>query len=314
MNETFLTGFERIIERAKKVEKPMRVAIAAADAENIVRGAFQAQDAGFVEPILIGNEHKIRAVLENTGQADRDVQIIDASGGDSSVQFAIEMINSGDADCLMRGNSSTRDFLMPVLNKSNHLIVPDTLVTHINFLKIPGLERMVAISDVTLLINPPMEARKQVVKNMVKALNAFDVEKPNIALLALVEKPSYHMRDTVEDQTMVRENEKRPFADCNLVGPIAYDLIVSKEAARLKGYDCPYCGEFDGIVVPNLATGNVMVKVLQQSAGADGFGVLVGAKIPIAITSRADKPEQAFYSLAACAAMWSAPAYKKFFD
>ena len=314
MNESFMTGFDRIVERAKKVEKPMRVAIAAADAENIVRGAFLAQDAGFVEPILIGNGNKIRAVLESIGQADRDVQIIDASGGDSSVQFAIEMINSGDADCLMRGNSSTRDFLMPVLNKSNHLIVPDTLVTHINFLKVPGLERMVAISDVTLLINPPMEARKQVVKNMVKALNAFDVEKPNIALLALVEKPSYHMRDTVEDQTMVRENEKRPFADCNLVGPIAYDLIVSKEAARLKGYDCPYCGEFDGIVVPNLATGNVMVKVLQQSAGADGFGVLVGAKIPIAITSRADKPEQAFYSLAACAAMWSAPAYKKFFD
>ena len=314
MNETFLTGFERIIERAKKVEKPMRVAIAAADAENIVRGAFQAQDAGFVEPILIGNEHKIRAVLENIGQADRDVQIIDASGGDSSVQFAIEMINSGDADCLMRGNSSTRDFLMPVLNKSNHLIVPDTLVTHINFLKIPGLERMVAISDVTLLINPPMEARKQVVKNMVKALNAFDVEKPNIALLALVEKPSYHMRDTVEDQTMVRENEKRPFADCNLVGPIAYDLIVSKEAARLKGYDCPYCGEFDGIVVPNLATGNVMVKVLQHNAGATGCGVLVGAKIPVAITSRSDAPEQAFYSLAACAAMWDAPAYKKIFD
>ncbi|MDO4862057.1 MAG: phosphate acyltransferase [Eubacteriales bacterium] len=314
MNESFMTGFDRIVERAKKVEKPMRVAIAAADAENIVRGAFLAQDAGFVEPILIGNGNKIRAVLENIGQADRDVTVIDASGGDSSVQFAIEMINSGDADCLMRGNSSTRDFLMPVLNKSNHLIVPDTLVTHINFLKVPGLERMVAISDVTLLINPPMEARKQVVKNMVKALNAFDVEKPNIALLALVEKPSYHMRDTVEDQTMVRENEKRPFADCNLVGPIAYDLIVSKEAARLKGYDCPYCGEFDGIVVPNLATGNVMVKVLQQSAGADGFGVLVGAKIPIAITSRADKPEQAFYSLAACAAMWSAPAYKKFFD
>ena len=304
MNETFLTGFERIIERAKKVEKPMRVAIAAADAENIVRGAFQAQDAGFVEPILIGNEHKIRAVLENIGQADRDVQIIDASGGDSSVQFAIEMINSGDADCLMRGNSSTRDFLMPVLNKSNHLIVPDTLVTHINFLKIPGLERMVAISDVTLLINPPMEARKQVVKNMVKALNAFDVEKPNIALLALVEKPSYHMRDTVEDQTMVRENEKRPFADCNLVGPIAYDLIVSKEAARLKGYDCPCCGEFDGIVVPHLLAGNSIVKVLETHTDTVSCGVLVGANIPIAITGRSEKPIASYLSLAACCSQW----------
>ena len=314
MNEQFLTGFEGIVEKAKKVDRPMRVAIAAADAENILRGAFMAQDAGFVEPILIGNEHKIRAVLERIGQAERDVQVIDASGGDSSVQFAIEMINSGDADCLMRGNSSTRDFLMPVLNKSNHLIKEDALVTHVVFLKVPGLERLLAVSDVTLLINPPMDARKEVVKNMVKALNAFDVKHPNIALLALVEKPSYQMRDTVEDQTMVRENNMRPFADCSLVGPIAYDLIVSKEAARLKGFDCPYCGEFDGIVVPNLATGNVMVKVLQQSAGASGFGVLVGARIPIAITSRADKPDQAFYSLSACAAMWGSGIYKKFSD
>ena len=313
MNENFLTGFEGIVEKAKKVDRPMRVAIAAADAENILRGAFMAQDAGFVEPILIGNENKIRAVLERIGQAEREVQVIDASGGDSSVQFAIEMINSGDADCLMRGNSSTRDFLMPVLNKSNHLIKEDALVTHVVFLKIPGLERLLAVSDVTLLINPPMDARKEVVKNMVKALNAFDVKHPNIALLALVEKPSYQMRDTVEDQTMVRENNMRPFADCNLVGPIAYDLIVSKEAARLKGYECPCCGEFDGIVVPNLATGNVMIKVLQHSAGAEGCGVLVGAKIPVAITSRADEPEQSFYSLAACAAMWDAPAYKNIF-
>lgn len=314
MNENYLSGFDGIVEKAKAVERPMRVVIAAADAENILRGAFRAQDEGFVEPILVGNEHKIRATLERIGMAERDVRVVDASGGDSSIQYAIEMINAGDADCLMRGNSSTRDFLMPVLNKSNHLIQDNALVTHINFLKIPGLQRLLAISDVTLLINPPMDLRKKVVQNMVKALNAFDVKHPNIALLALVEKPSYHMRDTVEDQTMVRENERRPFADCNLVGPIAYDLIVSKEAARLKGYDCPCCGEFDGIVVPNLATGNVMVKVLQQSAGASGFGVLVGARIPIAITSRADDPDQSFYSLAACAAMWSAPSYKGFFN
>ncbi len=312
MGEKYLSGFDEIIEKAKAVERPMRAAVAAADAENIVRGVFMAQDAGFVEPILVGNEGKIRAVLERIGEAGRDVQIIDASGGDSSVQYAIEMINAGSADCLMRGNSSTRDFLMPVLNKSNHLIQPDCLVTHINFLKVPGLERLLAISDVTLLINPPMDARKEVVKNMVKAFKAFGVDRPNIALLALVEKPSYQMRDTVEAQTMVRDNERRPFADCNLVGPIAYDLIVSKEAARLKGYDCPYCGEFDGIVVPNLATGNVMVKVLQQSAGATGFGVLVGATIPIAITSRADQPDQAFQSLAACAAMWGSGIYRKF--
>ena len=313
MDQKILKGFEGIVAKAKACERPMRVAVAAADAENILRGVFMAQDAGFVEPILIGSTNKINAVLERIGMTDRKYEIYSASGGDSAVQFAIEMINAGDADTLMRGNTSTRDFLMPVLNKANHLIQEDALVTHVVFLKVPGYERVLAISDVTLLINPPMDVRKRVVTNMVKALNAFDVKHPNIALLAMVEKPSYHMRDTVEDQTMVRENGMRPFADCNLVGPIAYDLIISKEAARLKGYDCDVCGEFDGIVVPNLMSGNLLVKVLHHNAGAEGCGVLVGAKIPIAITSRADDPEQAFYSLAACAAMWDAPAYKGLF-
>ena len=165
------------------------------------------------------------------------------------------------------------------------------------------------MSDVTLLINPSADGRREVLKNMVRALKVFDVEHPNIALLAMVEKPSFHMRDTVEDQTMVKEHLQRPIADCNIAGPIAYDLIMSKEAARLKGYDCPFCGEFDGIVVPNLISGNLMVKVLQRNAGATGCGILVGAKIPIAICSRADEPEQAFLSLAACAAMWDSGKY-----
>jgi len=313
MEENVLKGFESIVAKARACERPMRVAVAAADAENILLGLFKAQEAGFAEPILIGNENKIRAVLEKIGMADRRYEIHTAAGGDSAVQYAIEMINAGDADTLMRGNTSTRDFLMPVLNKANHLIQTDALVTHVVFLKVPGYSRLLAISDVTLLINPPMDCRKQVVRNMVKALNAFDIKNPNIALLAMVEKPSYHMRDTVEDQTMVRENQQRPFAECNLYGPIAYDLIISKEAARLKGYDCPCCGEFDGIVVPNLMSGNLLVKVLHHNAGAEGCGVLIGAKIPIAITSRSDDPDQAYYSLAACAAMWDAPAYKKIF-
>ena len=209
----------------------------------------------------------------------------------------------------MRGNTQTRDFLMPVLNKANHLIREDALVTHVVFLKVAGYERVLAISDVTLLINPPMEMRKKVVANMVRALKVFGVEKPNIALLSLVESPSFQMRDSVEDQTMVRQHASRPIADCNLVGPIAYDLIMSKEAARLKGFDCPFCGEFDGIVVPNLFSGNLLVKVLQRNAGATGCGILVGAKIPIAICSRADEPEQAYLSLAACTAMWASGKY-----
>ena len=89
-----------------------------------------------------------------------------------------------------------------------------------------------------------------------------------------------------------------------MVGPIPYDLIVSKEAARLKNYDCEYCGEFDGIVVPNLMAGNLLIKVLQMNARANSLGMIVGAKVPIAITSRSDSKEQAYLSLAACATMF----------
>lgn len=295
--------FDKIVEKAKMIGKPLRVALAGADAENILQGLFEAQKAGFAEPILIGNEDKIIPLLEQLGLKDGKYNLQAISDGDSAVQYAIEMVNAGKADCILRGNTQTRDLLMPILNKANHLVEPGALVTQVDFLKIPGYEKIMAISDVTLLISPTADMREDVVRNMVRAFNAFGVEKPNIALLAMVEKPSFHMRDTVEDQTMVKKHLQRPIADCNLAGPISYDLIVSKESARLKGFDCPYCGDFDGIVVPNLISGNLMVKVLQNNAGATGFGVLVGTRCPVAVVGRSDSPEQTFLSLAGCAAI-----------
>ena len=304
MDIEFAKEFEPIVNKARAAGKKMRVAIAGADSESILTGLFAAEADGFVEPILIGNYKRIQAMTEKIGVSDRSYDLQPVDDSTNVVQFAIEMIKAGNADALMRGNTSTRDFLMPVLNKANHLIKKDNLVTHVCFLKIPGYEKLLAVSDVTLLINPSADGRREVVKNMVRALRVFDVYHPNIALLSLVEKPSFQMRDTVEDQTMVRQHMQNPIEDCNLVGPISYDLIMSKEAARLKNYDCPCCGEFDGIVVPNLMTGNVMVKALQLNGGAESCGILVGARVPIAITGRSDNPEKAFLSLAACTAMW----------
>ena len=312
MSVEFAKEFEGIVSKARAEGKRLRVALAGADSENILQGLFEAEADGFVEPILIGNYKRIQQIIEKLNLKDRSFDLQPVDDNTNVVQYAIEMIKSGNADALMRGNTSTRDLLMPVLNKANHLVRDDRLVTHVVFLKIPGYEKLLAISDVTLLINPSADGRREVLKNMVRALRVFDVEHPNIALLAMVEKPSFQMRDTVEDQTMVREHAQRPIADCNIAGPIAYDLIMSKEAARLKGFDCPWCGEFDGVVVPNLMTGSVMVKVLQRNAGAKGCGILVGAKVPIAITSRSDSPTQAYLSLAACTAMWKDPDRKYF--
>jgi phosphotransacetylase len=295
--------FNHIVEKAKSFNRPWQVAVAGANSENILQGVFAAQEAGFAEPILIGNFKKTKEMLDNLGLADRKYDFYPVSSATSPVQYAIEMIQAGSADVLVRGNIQTRDFLLPIMNKSNHLIEEGKLVTHINVMRFEEYPRLISVSDCTLLVEPSIEQREDVIRNMVEALSHFGIRKPNIALLSLVEKPSFHMRDTVEAQTIVMHHKEEPIADCNLFGPITYDLIISKEAARLKHYKCEYCGEFDGIVVPNLLAGNLICKFWDAHLTGTGCSVLVGARIPVAISGRSESPTHAFLSLAASIAM-----------
>lgn len=297
-----LTNFDQIVERAKQSFKPKRVVIAGADAENILLGAFQAQQAGFATPVLVGEQEKILPMLERLGLKDQPHRLVGTQGGENAVQRAIDLISQGEGDVLMRGNTQTREFLMPLLDKKNGLRT-DKLLTHIDLVSMPEYHKLIAIGDVTVTIEPSLQQKKLIIANMAEMLESVGYEKPNIALLSMVEKVSFHMKDTVEAQELVKEHSQKPIANCNLVGPIAYDLILSKEAARLKGYDCPLCGEFDGIIVPSLLAGNLIVKCWQMHAHAKTCGVVIGAKIPVALTSRSDDKEVAFQSLAFCAAL-----------
>ena len=297
-----LKNFEPIVERAKQVSKPKRVVIAGADAENILLGAFEAQDAGFVTPVLVGEESKVVPMLERLGLKDKPYRLAATQPGENVAQTAVDLVKQGEGDMLMRGNTQTREFLLPLLVPENGLRT-DKLLTHIDLVCMPEYPKVIAIGDVTVTIEPNLQQKKLIIGNMVETLKAVGYEKPNIALLSMVEKVAFHMKDTVEAQELVREHAHRPIADCNLVGPIAYDLILSKEAARLKGYDCPLCGEFDGIIVPSLLAGNLIVKCWQMHAHAQTCGVVIGAKVPVALTSRSDDKEVAFHSLAFCTAL-----------
>jgi phosphotransacetylase len=296
-------NFDFIVDKAKTIDKPIRVIIAGADCENILRGAFEAQAAGFAELILAGNEKRITDLLKKLGLISKKYTLVPVPEEENVVQHCIDMIHDGKADVLMRGNTQTRDFLLPIMDHNNHLLEDGKLLTQVTMVKFPDYDRVLAVSDVTVLVHPDQNQRKKIVKNLVGLLITLGYEKPNVALLALTEQPAFHMPDTIEAQNIVHDHNEHPIANCELVGPISYDLIVSKEAARLKGYDCPLCGEFDGVVVPDLLTGNLLVKSLQMNGHASSCGVVVGARIPIALTSRSDTKEQSFLSLAACAAM-----------
>ena len=297
-----MKNFDQIVERAKRSFRKMRVVIAGADAENILLGTFEAQDAGFATPVLVGEAEKIEPMLERLGLKDKTYRLVATQPGEDVVQAAVNVIRRGEGDVLMRGNTQTRDFLMALLDKKNELRTDKRLV-QIDLVSMPEYPKLIAIGDVTVTIEPNLQQKKQIIRSMAETLEAVGYDKPNIALLSMVEEVNYHMKDTMEAQQLVRSHADTPIANCNLVGPIAYDLILSKEAARLKGYDQPLCGEFDGIVAPSLLAGNLIVKCWQMHAKAKTCGVVVGAKVPVALTSRSDDKEVSFLSLAFCAAL-----------
>lgn len=302
MEHVFEQNFNFVIERAKALKKRARVVVTGAYIDNIVSAVFKAEEEGFVYPVLVGSEDRILEVLERLGLKDRNYQICNVAAGDDLVQSAIDVVNAGMGDILMRGNTSTRNFLMPILNKSNKL-VKNKIVSEVSLVKVPYYDRILALSDVSVSVNPSVEQRIEIIKNMVEVLDTLGIEHPNVAVLALVEKPSFHMRDTVEAQNIVREHEAEPIADCNIVGPISWDLIVSKESAEAKDFKCDLCGEFDAVLMPNVMAGNITMKVLSMSANVNSCGVLVGTTVPVAMASRSSSVERAYLSLCVAAAM-----------
>ena len=284
-----LESFEGILERVPKMSRPMRVILAGSDGENMIKGLFAAQEKGIAQPVLVGDRARTMTVLERFGLEREPYTMVDTPPGHNITQAAIDTLNAGGGDVLMRGNIPTRT---------------DRLMSHVSLASLPEYPKLLALSDMTVIIKPNMSQKKEIIRNTADALKAFGYENPKLALLSLVEKVTFHMQDTVEAQRLVAEQKQRPFADCELWGPIAYDLILSKEAARLKDYDCPYSGGgFDGIIAPDLSTANVLVKSWLIHAHAVTCGAVVGARVPIALTSRSADEEETYLSIVFCAVL-----------
>lgn len=226
-----LKNFDKILERVPKMSRPMRVILAGSDGENMLKGIFAAQEKGLVQPVLVGDRARTITVLEQFGLEREPYTMVDTPPGHNITQEAIDIVNSGDGDVLMRGNIPTRDFLMPVLDKTNHLRT-DRLMSHVSLASLPEYPKLLALSDMTVIIKPNMSQKKEIIRNTADALKAFGYENPKLALLSLVEKVTFHMQDTVEAQRLVSEQKQRPFADCELWGP---SPTTSSSARRPRG-------------------------------------------------------------------------------
>lgn len=295
-----LKNFDNIISRIPKLDRPLRVILAGSDGENMLKGLFQAQERGLVQPVLVGDRARTMVKLEELGLEKEPYTMVETPPGHSIPQAAIDIVNGGDGDILMRGNLPTREFLLPCTDAKNGLRT-DTLMSHVSLVSLPEYPKLLALSDMTVNVAPNLSQKKAIIKNMADSLKAFGYENPKLALMALAEKVTFHIPDTIEAQRLMTEQQQKPFADCELWGPIAYDLIVSPEACRLKNYDCPWAGGgFDGIIAQDLIAANTLVKSWLIHANATTCGAVVGAEVPIALTSRSAAVEETFLSLVFC--------------
>lgn len=297
-----LQNFDQMLKMVPKLDRPLRVVLAGSDGENMLQGLFQAQEMGFAQPVLVGDRARTVAKLEELGLEKEPYTMVETTPGDSIVHGAINVIRYGDGDILMRGNMLAHDFLAPLMDRNTGLRDGDRIMSHVALANLPEYPKLLALADMTVIIRPDLSKKKAIIRNTVDALNALGYDKPKLALLSLVEKGTFRMQDTVEAQSLVYEQKRAPFVDADLWGPISYDLILSKEAARLKRYDCPWTGGgFDGIIAPELTTANTLLKSWLIHAHSDLCGAVIGAKVPIAMTSRSVSARESLLSLAFCA-------------
>jgi phosphate butyryltransferase len=290
-------SLREILDRAKKKKLKQKLAVAAAEDIYILRALARLHQSGLVEPILIGNKNLINELAKQENIPISKYSIIDTKSTQESASKAVELIRDGHADLLMKGMLSTKTLLVEVLNKDTG-IAAQNLLNHMALFESPYYHKVFAVTDAAMNVAPDKIEKVAIIQNTVNAFIKIGVKLPKVALLTAVEKVNPKMLDTVEAAAIVEQHYESRIADCIIEGPMALDLAVSKVAAEHKHFIGNVPGDADILVVPEITSGNILYKSLTCLGGAKTAGVVIGAKVPIILTSRADSDESKLYSIA----------------
>ncbi len=292
--------FSEIVAKARASETRRVLAVAAADDEHVIEAVLKARREGIADAILVGDAINIRALIRGQGGDPADFEIAAVASGENTGQTAVDLVRGGKADILMKGIMETRDLLKPVVARENNLHT-GRVMSHMAFFKLPNYPKLIVNTDGGMVVYPSLEDKKSIIINAVATLRAMGYACPKVAVLAGVEKVNPKMIETVEADQLKQMNLSGDIPDCIVEGPLSYDIAMDAEIARRKGSDCPHSGDFDVLVVPNLAAGNLLGKSWTVTAQAVMAGIIVGAKVPVIIVSRGSGCEEKFLSIALAA-------------
>lgn len=292
-------NFEKVLEHTMSDSRKRIMAVAAAEDEPVIEAALQAQKDNIADCVFVGDETKIKEILRGLGKNPSDYNIVGAQPGEAG-QAAVSLVKDGSAHFLMKGLMDTKDILGPVVKKENNLRT-GRVMSHVSLNELPGYHKLIVNTDGGMLVYPTLEDKKSIIKNAVIALRSMGYRMPKVAVLAGVEKMNPKMQETVDADALMRMNQNGEIDGCVVEGPVSYDVALSKEIAQHKKVDYKHCGDYDILVVPNLAAGNILGKSWTVTAGARMAGIIVGARVPIVLTSRGSTADEKYLSIALAA-------------
>jgi phosphotransacetylase len=250
-------------------------------------GAVEAFEKGLIAPMLFGPADAIRETAETAGVDISKLEIVDAATGPAAAAKAVEFVRTGRAEILMKGSLHTDELMGAVVSREKGLRT-NRRISHVFVMDVPTYHKPLVITDGAINIAPTLEDKVDICQNAIDLAISLGVELPKVAILAAVETVTSKMPATIDAAALCKMAERGQIKGALLDGPLAFDNAISRDAARTKGIDSPVAGDPDILLAPDLEAGNMLAKQLSFLANADSAGMVLGARVPIILTSRAD--------------------------
>jgi len=287
---------EDLLSLAQRKEKKT-ISVAAAHDKEVLEAVTEAVNLGIVNAVLVGNEEKIKSIAAKEGFLLEGIEIIDETDDKRAAFKAVELVALGKAHFIMKGMLNTADLLKAVLNKEFSLKRAE-LLSHVMVYEVPTYHKLIMLTDGGMVPYPELKDKIQIIKNAVNAAHALEISNPKIAPICAVELVNPSMQATIDASVLSQMNKRGQIKGCTIDGPLALDNAISKEAAKHKGIVSEVAGDADILLVPNIESGNFLGKALTYFAKAENAGIIVGAKCPVVLVSRADSSKSKLYSIA----------------
>ncbi len=290
--------YDKLIAKAKAVPPARTIVVHPCD-ETSLRGAVEAAEAGIIVPILVAPAGKLKSVASKFELAISDFEVVDVPHSDAAATTAVELIHAGRGELLMKGSLHT-DELMRAVTASKTGLRTDRRISHVFVMDVPSYSETVFITDAAINIFPDLDVKRDIVQNAIDLHIQTGLGTPRVAILSAVETVTSKIPSTIEAAALCKMADRGQITGGILDGPLAFDNAVDPEAARIKSIKSEVAGRAQILVVPDLEAGNMLAKNLSFMAKADAAGIVLGARVPIILTSRADSVRDSHGLLCGC--------------